>query len=96
MPTVADIVQSRKITTGIEEASWDWGEARFRLVDVGGQRNYRAKWLHAFDAVSALLFIVALSEFDQVRTHRCSLALSLADVARGREREPYARVATTV
>lgn len=36
-----------------------------RLYDVGGQRNERRKWIHCFDEVTAVIFVVALSEYDQ-------------------------------
>ena len=32
---------------------------------MGGQRNERRKWLHCFDGVTAIIFVVALSEYDQ-------------------------------
>jgi hypothetical protein len=35
------------------------------LVDVGGQRSERKKWLKCFDGVEALLFVVSMSEYDQ-------------------------------
>ena len=38
----------------------------FRVIDVGGQRSQRRKWILCFDDVKAILFIVAMSEFDQV------------------------------
>lgn len=41
-------------------------EMHFRVFDVGGQRSQRKKWIHCFDDVRALLFITAMSEFDQV------------------------------
>ena len=38
----------------------------FRMVDVGGQRSERRKWIHCFENVTSIIFLVALSEYDQV------------------------------
>ena len=35
-----------------------------RIVDVGGQRSERKKWIHCFEDVTAILFFVALSAYD--------------------------------
>ncbi|CAN0405299.1 unnamed protein product, partial [Discosporangium mesarthrocarpum] len=37
----------------------------FEMYDVGGQRNERKKWIHCFDDVTAVIFVAALSEYDQ-------------------------------
>lgn len=37
-----------------------------RMVDVGGQRSERRKWIHCFESVTSIIFLVALSEYDQV------------------------------
>jgi guanine nucleotide-binding protein G(i) subunit alpha len=37
----------------------------YRLIDVGGQRSERKKWIHHFEDVDMVLFLVALSEYDQ-------------------------------
>lgn len=34
------------------------------MIDVGGQRNERSKWIHFFEDVTAIIFVVALSEYD--------------------------------
>ena len=36
------------------------------MVDVGGQRSERRKWIHCFENVTSIMFLVALSEFDQL------------------------------
>jgi guanine nucleotide-binding protein subunit alpha len=37
----------------------------YRIIDVGGQRSERKKWMHHFEDVDLVLFLVALSEYDQ-------------------------------
>ena len=36
------------------------------MMDVGGQRSERKKWIHCFADVTAIIFCVALSEYDLV------------------------------
>lgn len=38
----------------------------YRMVDVGGQRSERKKWIHCFENVTSIVFLVALSEYDQI------------------------------
>lgn len=37
-----------------------------RLVDVGGQRSERRKWAGVFEGVEVLLFLISISEYNQV------------------------------
>lgn len=37
----------------------------YRMFDVGGQRSERKKWIHCFENVNSLLFLVAISGYDQ-------------------------------
>lgn len=65
-PTNQDVLRARVKTTGISETIFDIGELQYRMLDVGGQRSERKKWIHCFENVMAIIFMVALSEFDQV------------------------------
>lgn len=65
-PTVTDVLQLRSVTTTISEVQFDFEDVCFRLVDVGGQRNERRKWIHCFAEVTAMLFLCAVHEFDLV------------------------------
>ena len=65
IPSDVDILHSRGRTTGISEIAFSAGPTRFRMIDVGGQRSERPKWIHSFQGVTSLIFCVSLSEYDQ-------------------------------
>ncbi|ETN81863.1 g-protein alpha subunit [Necator americanus] len=67
LPTEQDILRVRVPTTGIIEYPFDLEQIIFRMVDVGGQRSERRKWIHCFENVTSIMFLVALSEYDQNR-----------------------------
>ncbi|KAH0828029.1 G protein alpha-subunit [Lanmaoa asiatica] len=66
LPSDQDILRSRVKTTGITETTFKVGELTYKLFDVGGQRSERKKWIHCFENVTALVFLVSLSEYDQM------------------------------
>lgn len=35
------------------------------MIDVGGQKNQRKKWIHFFEGVTAVVFFVSLSSYDE-------------------------------
>jgi hypothetical protein len=37
-----------------------------RICDVGGQRSERRKWIHCFENVTACIFLVGISSYDEV------------------------------
>jgi len=65
IPTKEDILHCRVRTTGIMETTLQYQNFMMKLVDVGGQRNERRKWIHSFQGVHAVLFVAAISEYDQ-------------------------------
>jgi len=48
-----------------QKEEYDINGKRFEIYDVGGQRSQRKKWLPLFDDVTAIIFVAALSEYDQ-------------------------------
>jgi hypothetical protein len=34
------------------------------MVDVGGQKTERKKWIHTFECVEMVLFVASLNDFD--------------------------------
>ncbi|KIY50059.1 guanine nucleotide-binding protein alpha-2 subunit [Fistulina hepatica ATCC 64428] len=65
-PTEQDIVQSRARTIGITETMFhNVNNHEMLMVDVGGQKSERRKWIHCFQDVTAILFLVSLSGYDQ-------------------------------
>jgi hypothetical protein len=47
-------------------------------IDVGGQRNERRKWIRCFEDVMLIIFLTAVSEYDQVQfaASRCVTVVS--------------------
>ncbi|EAA11901.3 AGAP005773-PB [Anopheles gambiae str. PEST] len=83
-PTEQDILRTRVKTTGIVEVHFSFKNLNFKLFDVGGQRSERKKWIHCFEDVTAIIFCVAMSEYDQVlhedeTTNRMQESLKLFD-----------------
>ncbi|XP_034475958.1 G protein alpha q subunit isoform X2 [Drosophila innubila] len=66
LPTQQDILSARVPTTGIHQYHFNLSPNTFRMVDVGGQRSERRKWIHCFENVTSIIFLVALSEYDQI------------------------------
>jgi len=64
IPTEQDVLRSRAKTTGIIETEFSVEKTKFRMVDVGGQRSERKKWMHCFQDVTSVIFCVAISEYD--------------------------------
>merc|ERR1719443_1580487 len=84
MPTAQDVLRARVRTTGIVQQNFQIKDKKYTMFDVGGQRNERRKWIHCFDNVTAVIFVTAISEYDQVlyedeNTNRMDEALVLFD-----------------
>jgi len=66
IPDKDDVLRVRAITTGIVEADMKVKDRIFHIIDVGGQRSERKKWLGCFEDVTGLIFVVSLIAYNQV------------------------------
>eukprot|EP00009_Paramoeba_aestuarina_P005418 CAMPEP_0201509650 /NCGR_PEP_ID=MMETSP0161_2-20130828/2644_1 /ASSEMBLY_ACC=CAM_ASM_000251 /TAXON_ID=180227 /ORGANISM="Neoparamoeba aestuarina, Strain SoJaBio B1-5/56/2" /LENGTH=320 /DNA_ID=CAMNT_0047904669 /DNA_START=333 /DNA_END=1295 /DNA_ORIENTATION=+ len=64
VPTEEDILRCRSKTTGISEISFTVEDTIFKMVDVGGQRSERTKWIKCFEDVTAVIYFLSLSEYN--------------------------------
>ncbi len=84
LPSGQDVLRSRVKTTGITETTFHIGTLTYRMFDVGGQRSERKKWIHCFENVTTIIFLVAINEYDQLlledeSVNRMQEALTLFD-----------------
>jgi len=82
LPTVEDMLRVKSKTTGVLETTFIMNGTEFNMVDVGGQRSERKKWLACFNDVSAVIYLVALNEYDMLmeeddQTNRMEESLKL-------------------
>ena len=63
--TDQDILNARIKTTGVTETHFQIKGSDFTVIDVGGQRSERKKWLSCFKDITAVIFVLAISEYDE-------------------------------
>jgi len=66
IPTTEDILYTRIKTMGVSDLTIEIEGNKFKLIDMGGQRSERRKWIHYFSEVTAIIFCLALSEYNLV------------------------------
>eukprot|EP01137_Pigoraptor_chileana_P036924 Opistho-2@33266 len=79
LPDEQDLVMVRMITNGIVTTAIENPPVNFTVVDVGGQRNERRKWMHVFSDVTAVIYVANLAGFNTIvyedgttnRLHEC-------------------------
>lgn len=79
-----DMLYARVRTSGIVVDNYEIEGKPFEMYDVGGQRNERRKWIHCFEDVTCVIFVAALSEYNQMlfedaTTNRMIEAIQLFD-----------------
>lgn len=53
-------------TSGVVSKQFMFQNKLFTMYDVGGQRMERRKWVQYFDHANSLVFVAAISEYNQV------------------------------
>ena len=66
IPSDQDILRCRLKTSGLYEMEFQINQLVYRMFDIGGQKSERRKWIHCFENVTACIFVVAISAYDQV------------------------------
>jgi len=64
IPSEQDVLHVRSQTLGIIDYPLVIKGRKFRIIDVGGQKSERRKWIHCFENITAIIFFAALSEYD--------------------------------
>ena len=67
-PTDQDILHCSSRSTGFAETVFRLKTHDLRLVDVGGPKSERRKWIHCFEDVTSILFLVSLNGYDMSLT----------------------------
>lgn len=81
-PSTEDVLLVRVRTTGMADEQFAVGKVKFRMIDVGGQRAERRKWIHLFSSVTSVIFVTSMSEYNQTlwedsTTNRLTESVSL-------------------
>ena len=72
IPTFSDLIHSRQRTTGVNKIQFaikdevSHVQEIYEIFDVGGQKNERRKWVHFFDNTAGIIFVAALSGYNQL------------------------------
>jgi GTPase SAR1 family protein len=64
LPTIPDLLRVKLKTIGIAELTFRVSNSEFLMIDVGGQRSERRKWLPLFNDITAIIYLVALNEYE--------------------------------
>ncbi|CAM9183788.1 unnamed protein product [Chrysoparadoxa australica] len=65
-PNEEDLIMARVRTSGVLVTQLDEDPYKFSVVDVGGQQSERRKWIHCFDNVKAIVYLVNLGGYNKV------------------------------
>ena len=65
VPDDQDILYAKLRTTGITDMTFCHEGMNLTVLDVGGQRSERRKWIHYFEGVDIIMYLASLTDYDQ-------------------------------
>jgi guanine nucleotide-binding protein subunit alpha len=66
LPDESDILRSRTKRSGIYETQINLGQLSIHMIDVSGQRSELKKWIHCFENITTIVYVVDLDTYDEV------------------------------
>ncbi|VDM39431.1 unnamed protein product [Toxocara canis] len=64
-PTPQDLIMVYCPTVGVQNVIFTVHNRTYQLFDIGGQKIDRRKWASMYDGIDAIIFCIAISEYDQ-------------------------------
>jgi hypothetical protein len=65
IPTNQDVLNVRTVTQSVSDTVFEIDGLRIHFYDVSGLKHHRKQWIPYFTEVTSILFVVALSSYDQ-------------------------------
>lgn len=63
VPSFEDILRSRKKTVGVADQIFEIRGKKLKVVDVGGQKNERRKWINFVRVGNSIVFLLSIFLF---------------------------------
>jgi guanine nucleotide-binding protein G(i) subunit alpha len=79
VPAQPDVLKCRLRNRGVEDAIVNVRKNQIRVIDSSGEKNKWRKWIHPYDLVTAVIFVVSLSADDYRTTSKESSGKFLGD-----------------
>jgi len=64
IPNEPDILRSRVKSFGVADFTSVYDGKTVQIIDVGGQKSERKKWVQCFEGVNTVIYVVSLGDYD--------------------------------
>ena len=64
IPTDDDLLHMRQVTDGVEEFKFTYRSCDFTVIDVGGRKAERRKWINLFSRANMIIYCASLVDYD--------------------------------